>query len=181
MNGREVFRFATRVMADACREVIASAGLSIEDISLIIPHQANRRIIEAAARNLQLPMERFVMNVDRYGNTSTASIPLAVCEAVSEGKIRPDDNLVFVAFGAGLTWGATVVKWDVTTQIRQTSWYRLRRQTLYQLASIRSAMRRGARAVEGVVWGSQAPSGVEPPHQREGAVTTKSSQPDKHL
>lgn len=167
MHGREVFRFATRVMADVCREVIAKAGLRLEDISLIVPHQANRRIIETAARNLQLPMERFVVNVDRYGNTSAASIPLAVCEAVAEGKIRPDDNLVLVAFGGGLTWGATVVKWDVTSPVPQTRWYRLRRQTLYRIASIRSAVRRGARAIEGVVWGSQAPSGVEPPHREE--------------
>ena len=167
MNGREVFRFATRVMADACREVVDAAGLSMDDISLIVPHQANRRIIEAAARNLQLPMERFFVNVDRYGNTSTASIPLAVCEAVSEGKISPDDNLVFVAFGGGLTWGATVVKWDVTHLVPDTRWYRLRRQTLYKLAKIRSTLRRGGRAFEGAVWGAQAPSGVEPPHREE--------------
>ncbi len=167
MNGREVFRFATRVMVDACREVIDTAGLSIEDISLIVPHQANRRIIEAAARNLDLPIERFVNNLDHYGKTSAASITLSVCEAVEEGKIYPDDNLVFVAFGGGLTWGATVIKWDVTTPVPKTNWYRWRRQTLYQLARMRSAVRRGARAVEGAVWGSQAPSGIEPPRRME--------------
>ena len=84
MNGREVFRFATRVMADACREVVSEAGLTMDDIDFIVPHQANVRIIEAAARNLGLPLDMFIMNMDRYGNTSAASIPLALCEAVSD-------------------------------------------------------------------------------------------------
>ena len=81
MNGREVFRFATRVMAHATQEAVEAAQLKMEDIDLIIPHQANQRIIEAAARGLNFPMERVIVNVDRYGNTSTASIPIATCEA----------------------------------------------------------------------------------------------------
>ncbi len=167
MNGREVFRFATRVMADACLDVVASAGLTMDDIDVIVPHQANKRIIEAAARGLRLPMDRFVVNLDRYGNTSAASIPIALCEAVSEGRVRPNDNLILVAFGGGLTWGATLVTWNVAQKATVTGVRRMRRQALYSLARMRSAVRRGARAIEGAIWGSQAPDGIEPPHREE--------------
>ena len=156
MNGREVFRFATRVMADACREVVNEAGLTMDDIDFIVPHQANVRIIEAAARNLDLPLDMFIMNMDRYGNTSAASIPLALCEAVAENKIKPYNNLVFVAFGGGLTWGATLVTWDVTkTTSHNQLWHKLRRQALYRVARIRSSIRRGTRTLEGVLWGGE--------------------------
>ncbi len=112
MNGREVFRFATRVMADATREAAAAAGWEIESLDLIIPHQANVRIIESAAKRLKLPLERFVVNLDRYGNTSTASIPIAAFEAAQEGRLRPGDKVVMVGFGGGLTWGAIAVQWS---------------------------------------------------------------------
>jgi 3-oxoacyl-[acyl-carrier-protein] synthase-3 len=111
MNGREVFRFATRVMVTATKEAAARSGLRLSDISLIIPHQANLRIIETAARGLHMPMEKFVVNIGEYGNTSTASIPIAACEAVRDGRIRPGDNLIMVGFGAGLTWGALALQW----------------------------------------------------------------------
>ena len=165
MNGREVFRFATRVMADACRDVVSAAGLTMEDIDVIVPHQANKRIIEAAARGLRLPIDKFVVNLDRYGNTSAASIPIALCEAVSEGRVRPNDNLVLVAFGGGLTWGASLVTWDVTPKPPLTGLRRFRRQALYRVARMRSAVRRGARVIEGTIWGSQAPEGMEPPRR----------------
>ena len=156
MNGREVFRFATRVMADACREVVNEAGLTMDDIDFIVPHQANVRIIEAAARNLGLPLDMFIMNMDRYGNTSAASIPLALCEAVSDNRIKPSNNLIFVAFGGGLTWGATLVTWDVTKTTSQNQvWHKLRRQALYRVARIRSAIRRGTRTIEGALWGEE--------------------------
>jgi len=87
MDGRGVYRFATRVMASSVREVVEKAGLSLEDIRLIVPHQANRRIIESAAKDLGMSMDRFVVNVDRFGNTSSASIPIALCEAISEGRV----------------------------------------------------------------------------------------------
>ena len=96
MNGREVFRFATRVIASITREVVEMAGFKMEDLHLIIPHQANRRIIEAAARGLEMPDDKFYINVDKYGNTSAASIPIATCEAVAEGRVRPNDKIVFV-------------------------------------------------------------------------------------
>jgi len=111
MNGREVFRFATRVMAGAPRDVVERAGLELDDIELVVPHQANERIIEAAARGLGLPMDRFMLNIDRYGNTSSASIPIAVCEAIERGRVRAGDHLVLVAFGGGLTWGALALQW----------------------------------------------------------------------
>ena len=166
MDGKEVFRFATRVMASAAREVVEDAGLTLDDIALVVPHQANRRIIESAARNLNLPEDRFVVNVDRYGNTSTASIPIAVCEAVAEHRVRPNDHLVLVGFGAGLTWGAAVVKWDVTVKPEVSRWHRVSRRTVYALSKVRSAVRRGLRRVEGVLFGSQSPEGHEPPHRK---------------
>jgi 3-oxoacyl-[acyl-carrier-protein] synthase-3 len=156
MNGREVFRFATRVMADACREVVSAAGMTMDDIDFIVPHQANARIIEAAARNLNLPLDMFIMNMDRYGNTSAASIPLALCEAVADNRIKPHNNLVFVAFGGGLTWGATLVTWDVSKSTSPNQvWHKLRRQALYRVARIRSAVRRSTRIIEGALWGGE--------------------------
>jgi 3-oxoacyl-[acyl-carrier-protein] synthase-3 len=155
MNGREVFRFATRVMATATREAAARSGLRLSDISLVIPHQANLRIIEAAARGLHMPMEKFMVNIGDYGNTSTASIPIAVCEAVAAGRIRPGDNLVMVGFGAGLTWGSLALQW-VEPVRRVTPARRRRRSVLIWLAHVRSFFRRIWRRVEGLLWGGQA-------------------------
>jgi 3-oxoacyl-[acyl-carrier-protein] synthase-3 len=165
MDGKEVYRFATRVMAAAAREVVQAAGLTLDDIALVVPHQANRRIIESAARSLNLPEDRFVVNLERYGNTSTASIPIAICEAVAEGRVRPNDHLVLVAFGAGLTWGAAVVQWNVTSKPEVSPWHRLSRRTVYGLSRVRSAVRRGLRRVEGIVYGKQSPEGHEPPRR----------------
>lgn len=111
MNGREVFKFAVRVMNTATLEAIEKAGLKPEDIKYLIPHQANARIIEAARERLQLPLEQVWVNVDRYGNTSTASMPIALQEAVDAGKIHDGDHILFVTFGAGLTWAASVLTW----------------------------------------------------------------------
>lgn len=150
MNGREVYRFATRVMAQATQEAVEKANLTLEDINLIVPHQANRRIIEAAARSLDFPMDRVVVNVDRYGNTSTASIPIAVCEAISSGRLKSGDRVVFVGFGAGLTWGAAVVEWSEPFTTRRR--YLLPRR--YRLlARVRSVLLRLIRQIEGIIWG----------------------------
>lgn len=111
MKGRDIFKFAVRATGKAAKEVLAAAGLEKSDIDYFIPHQANVRIIEAAAKRLGLPREKVLINVDRYGNTSTASIPIALAEAVHSGKIRKGDHLLMVGFGAGLTWAAAVVKW----------------------------------------------------------------------
>jgi 3-oxoacyl-[acyl-carrier-protein] synthase-3 len=158
MNGREVFRFATRVMASATKEAVADAGLSLDDVKLVIPHQANSRIIEAAARGIRMPMSQIVMNIDRYGNTSTASIPIAVCEAVDEERIEPGDNLVLVGFGAGLTWGALVVEWTEPEAKPPISvWSRRRRKLLLYLARLRSFALRVLRKLEGLIWGASSP------------------------
>jgi 3-oxoacyl-[acyl-carrier-protein] synthase-3 len=154
MNGREVFRFATRVMAAATKEAAARAGLRLEDVELIVPHQANLRIIETAARALKLPMDRFVVNIGDYGNTSTASIPIAVCEATADGRIRPGDHLVMVGFGAGLTWGALAMQW-VAPERRPTPARARRRWFLTLLAHVRSFFRRAWRHIEGLLWGAQ--------------------------
>ncbi len=110
MNGREVFKFATRVMGPACDQALQSAGMTMDDIDWIVPHQANLRIIQAAAREMKLPMERFVINIDRYANTSAASIPLALAESLNNGCMAKTGTLLLVSFGAGMTWAAAVVK-----------------------------------------------------------------------
>jgi 3-oxoacyl-[acyl-carrier-protein] synthase-3 len=112
MDGSRVFRFATRVMADSVAKVITASDLTVDDIALIIPHQANDRIIELARRRLRVPPEKIMINLDRYGNTSAASIPLALVDAIEEGRVKPGDHLVFVGFGAGLTWAAAVFHWE---------------------------------------------------------------------
>ncbi len=115
MNGREVFKFATRVIGPACDQALLNAGLTMNDIDWIIPHQANLRIIQAAAREMRLPMDRFVVNIDRFANTSAASIPLALAEKLNCGCIKPTDTLLLVSFGAGMTWAAAVVQMQPRT------------------------------------------------------------------
>lgn len=111
MSGQDVFKFAVRIMQTASLNVIEKAGLAPSDIDFLIPHQANYRIIEAAMRRLQLDESRVVINLDRYGNMSSASIPVALDEALRQGRIKDGDHLVLVGFGGGLTWGAAVVRW----------------------------------------------------------------------
>jgi 3-oxoacyl-[acyl-carrier-protein] synthase-3 len=111
MEGKETYRFATRTLASTAMTAVERAGLTADDISLFIPHQANIRIIEAVAKGLDLPMDRFYVNVDRFGNTSAASVPLALAEAVDAGRVAVGDRLCLVAFGAGFTSGAIVLEW----------------------------------------------------------------------
>ncbi|MBE7414360.1 MAG: ketoacyl-ACP synthase III [Deltaproteobacteria bacterium] len=111
MNGNETFKIAVRTMGQAIKEVMEDTGLKPEDISLLIPHQANMRIINAARERLKLPEERVYTNLDRYGNTSAASIPIALDEAVRDGKVKDNDIILFVAFGGGLTWASAAVRW----------------------------------------------------------------------
>jgi len=155
MDGREVFRFATRVMASATREVVELAGMSLEDVDLVIPHQANKRIIEAAARGLKLPLDRFALNIDRYGNTSTASIPIAFCEAFEQGRTRAGDRLVLVGFGAGLTWGALTLQLTeperVVTPVERRRWW-----VFAVLARLRSVLRRVGRRLESWIFRARA-------------------------
>ncbi|TEB12082.1 beta-ketoacyl-ACP synthase III [Pelotomaculum propionicicum] len=111
MRGKEIFKFAVRATGKAAEEVLSLAGLKTADIDFFIPHQANVRIIEAAAKRLGLPKEKVLVNVDRYGNTSTASMPITLYEAVRCGKIKKGNHILMVGFGAGLTWAAAVLKW----------------------------------------------------------------------
>jgi 3-oxoacyl-[acyl-carrier-protein] synthase-3 len=111
MQGNEVFKVAVRMLSEVALEVLEKGGVSLDDLSLLIPHQANRRILDATAKRLGLPEEKVYINVDRYGNTSAATIPIALDEAVRNGRIQTDDLLVLDAFGGGFTWGAALVRW----------------------------------------------------------------------
>ena len=111
MAGREVFKAAVLAMSEACDEAMRRAGVTGEEIDLLIPHQANVRIIEATAKHAGMPMEKVMVNVDRYGNTSSASIPLALEQAVGEGRVQRGSLILLVAFGAGFTWGSSVIRW----------------------------------------------------------------------
>ncbi len=111
MEGKETYRFATRTLASTALAAIARAGLDPSDIDLFIPHQANVRIIKAVADGLGLPMDKMFVNLDRYGNTSAASIPIALAEAVDSGRVKVGDRIVIVAFGAGFTSGAAAIEW----------------------------------------------------------------------
>ena len=111
MSGREVFKSAVRSMSEAANLALKQSGLTADDVDLMVPHQANIRIIEATARYSGIPMEKVFVNVERYGNMSSATIPVALDEAVEEGRLRPDMNVLTVAFGAGLTWGAMALRW----------------------------------------------------------------------
>jgi 3-oxoacyl-[acyl-carrier-protein] synthase-3 len=149
MEGRQVFRFATRVMPEAARKALERAGLQVEDVSLFVPHQANDRILQSAARGLGVPEERMFSNLARYGNTSSASIPMALCEAIEQGLVGRDDVIVCVGFGAGLTWAAMVIRWSLPLPApkpsrRMSFWRGLR----YRWARIRSRWNRVWRRVD---------------------------------
>lgn len=116
MDGPEVFKFAVRTLASSLKRTIYQAGLTPDDIDLFIPHQANARIIEAAARQMRVPLDKFYMNLDRYGNTSAASVPLALVEAIEDGRLREGDTVAMCAFGAGLTWATAVMQMGVAEQ-----------------------------------------------------------------
>jgi 3-oxoacyl-[acyl-carrier-protein] synthase-3 len=147
MNGPAVYKFATRILAKAVREVIERAGLSLDDIALFIPHQANLRIIESAARQLDVPLDKFFLNLDRYGNTSAASIPIALCEAVEAGQVKAGDRIVMVGFGAGLTWAAAAVRWDGKLAPPRPAWERA-------ISPLRRRARRVRRRIEDMAFGN---------------------------
>jgi len=148
MDGREVFRFATRAMPEATRQVVELVGLKVEDIALFVPHQANDRIIQNAVHALGIPPDRVFTNLARYGNTSSASVPMALAEAIDEGRVQKGDLVVCVAFGAGLAWAATAIEWSLPLPVakpprRRIFWRRM----LYHLARIQSWWRRVWRRV----------------------------------
>jgi 3-oxoacyl-[acyl-carrier-protein] synthase-3 len=162
MDGGEVFRFATRVVDKATREVVEQAGLTLDDIELFIPHQANLRIIRAGARALEVDESRIFVNLDKYGNTSSASVPLALCEAVECGRLRPGDHVVLVGFGAGLAWAAATVQWGPPLELRKRS---LPRQAvhvvIYPFALVRSRLLRAWYRIESRLRGSPRPTRID--------------------
>lgn len=146
MDGKAVFRFATRVMGQAAKEALEKAGMTTDDVQWIVPHQANYRIIETAAKYLKMSLDKFVINLDRYGNTSTASIPIATVEAVEKGMIKNGDKIVLVGFGAGLTWGALVAEWTGPMPSKRT----VHPEQYRFFARFRSLARRAFRYLEGL-------------------------------
>ncbi len=140
MNGREVYRFATRIMGKVAKQACEKAGVDLNEIDLFIPHQANIRIIRSASKYLGIGEDKVFTNLHKYGNTSTASIPIALCEAIEADRIKTNDRIVMVGFGGGLSWGATVVKWGVPMPYKHRSWgYRGVRWVVYRWAAIRSS------------------------------------------
>jgi len=113
MNGREVFKFATRVLVQSATDVLERCGVSVDDVDVYVPHQANVRIIDHAAKKLGFPQEKVVINVDRYGNTSSGSIPLALADAVEDGRLRAGQLVLMTGMGAGLTWGSALMRWSI--------------------------------------------------------------------
>jgi 3-oxoacyl-[acyl-carrier-protein] synthase-3 len=111
MNGREVFKFATRILVQSAEALLRRCGVSIEDVDVYVPHQANMRIIDHATKKLGIPSDRVVINVDRYGNTSSGSIPLALADAAAEGRLQPGKLVLMTGMGAGLTWGSALLRW----------------------------------------------------------------------
>jgi 3-oxoacyl-[acyl-carrier-protein] synthase-3 len=113
MNGREVFKFATRVLVSSAQAVLERCEVSVDDVDVYVPHQANVRIMDHAAEKLGIPRERMVVNVDRYGNTSSGSIPLALAEAQRDGRLKKGDLVLMTGMGAGLTWGSGLMRWTL--------------------------------------------------------------------
>jgi len=157
MNGRQIFRFATQVVSEVIEETLDRAGLTLAEVDLIVPHQANSRIIEAAAKKLKIEPERFYTNLEKYGNTSAASIPIALVEAVRDGRLQANHNVIFVGFGGGLTWAASVVKWDVTPPPEMTFMDKEWKRARYMLARGRSKLRRWGRVIGDKLAGSPTP------------------------
>ena len=150
MAGGEVFRFATRVVNDSIVQASALAGIGVEDIDLVIPHQANHRILQAAARKLGIDIKKFMSNVEYYGNTSAASIPIALCEAIEQKRIQDKDHIALVGFGGGLTWASMIIQWGIPKPSEQQGsvFNRQRRKVEYRIARLRSRSRRLRRRVK---------------------------------
>lgn len=146
MDGGATFKFATRVIGESIPQALEMADVAMEDLKLIVPHQANVRILKAAARALKVDDSLFMSNIERYGNTSSASIPIALCEAIEQGRIQKDDYVAFIGFGGGLTWASMVVKWGVPEQPeRPVRFNRQRRQIGYTIADWRLRVLRTSR------------------------------------
>lgn len=180
MDGKAVFRFATRVMASATKRVLERAGYTTADVDLVVPHQANLRIIQNAVYNqLKIPEEKVFVNLQKYGNTSTASIPIAMCEAIEAGRLKPGYKVVFVGFGAGLTWAACAIDWRTPVDKQDTSWWKsTRRQATYSAAAARTMWKRAVRWVYDVLPTDPEAPAKEPGKEKEKApAETKETVP----
>jgi len=111
MNGRMVFKHATTRFPEVIREVLEKSGHTLDEVALVVPHQANKRIADAVGERLGLPADKVFQNIERYGNTTAASVPIALTEARDQGRVKPGDLVVLAAFGSGFTWGATLIRW----------------------------------------------------------------------
>ncbi|MFD1009039.1 ketoacyl-ACP synthase III [Oceanisphaera ostreae] len=121
-DGKEIFKRAVKGMGEAAANVLEQASLTKQDINLLLPHQANIRIIETLAKKMDLPIDKVMINIEQYGNTSAATVPIALCEALEQGRVKPGDLLLTAAFGAGLTWGAAVIRWgERVTPLKQSN------------------------------------------------------------
>ena len=146
MAGSEVFRFATRIVNQVTRDVLEKAELTIDDVDLIIPHQANQRILQAAAKKLKFNIDNIYSNLETYGNTSSASVPLALIDAIEDDRVHAGDNLVMVGFGGGLTWGACLVEWSYDPEDREwRAWQRGLQGAHFGLAGVKSFTNRAER------------------------------------
>lgn len=162
MNGGEVFKFAIRVITESLPQAAQAAGITMNDVKLIVPHQANARILQSAARALKVDETRFMTNLDRYGNTSAASIPMALCDAIAQGRVQDGDYVAFVGFGGGLSWASMVMRWGTPAAGAGTAgrfnWQR--RRLSYATASGRTwfgrGLRRMRRAMAGLLPGSRS-------------------------
>lgn len=153
MVGGEVFKFATRVVNESIDQATKLAGIDINDIDLVIPHQANFRILQSAARKLKIDINKFMSNVDRYGNTSAASIPIALCEAIEQKRIHDKDHIALVGFGGGLTWASMIIEWGIPKPSEQhgSRLNRQRRNIQYYMARWRSRSRKWRRRLDRTV------------------------------
>lgn len=149
MEGGEVFKFATRVIGESLRQSTEMAGITVADLKLIVPHQANERIIAAAARAMKVDASLFMSNVEKYGNTSAASIPIALTEAIEQGRLKEGDYVGMVGFGGGLAWGALVVQWSGPRV--ETRFGTQRRQLTYTWSAFRARVRLWARRISDVI------------------------------
>lgn len=151
MNGPQIFRWATQMMSKAAEKVVSASGLKPGQVDLLIPHQANLRIMESVAKRLRIPADKVFANVGEYGNTSAASIPIALCEAIAAGQVKVGQNIVMTTFGAGLSWGAVALRWTVPIPTQVPPWAPIRMELEARLAAMRSALRRQERAVRAAV------------------------------
>lgn len=181
MDGKAVFRFATRVMAASTRKVLERAGYTTDEVDLVVPHQANIRIIQNSVLNqLKIPAEKVFVNLEKYGNTSTASIPIALCEAIEAGKLEPGYKVVFVGFGAGLTWAACAIDWRTPVEKPETDWWKnTRRQATYSAAAARSMWRRAVRWVYEVLPDPEAPGRDESREKTPAETPVKENTPER--